>query len=64
MSEKTSSLAQPNSEMGVPAIMISTGAFTSCMDGRVPEPMWMQTTVPSSEQAFQKGSQCASWRLG
>jgi hypothetical protein len=28
------------------------------------EPMCMHTTVPSSEQAFQKGSQWSLWTLG
>ena len=59
-SENTSSVAQPKSVIGVPAIMISTGAFTSCMLRRVPEPMWMQTIVPLVGARLQNGSQCAS----
>ena len=64
ISEKTSSVAQLNSVMGVAAIMISIGAVRSCRFRRVPEPMWMQTIVPSSEQAFQNGSQWSLCRLG
>ena len=33
---------------------------TTCED----EPMCRQTTVPSSEQARQKGSQCSLWSEG
>ena len=62
--EKTSSVAQLNSEIGVLAIMTSIGALGSCRFMPVPEPMWMQTTVPSSAQAFQNGSQCSLCRLG
>ena len=64
MSEKTSSVAQLKSVIGVPAIMISIGAPGSCRFIRVPDPMWMQTTVPSSAHAFQNGSQFSLCRLG
>ena len=47
--------------IGVLAIMISTDAFGSCRFIPVPEPMWMHATVPSSAQAFQKGSQWSLW---
>ena len=30
----------------------------------VPDPMWIDTTVPSSAQAFQKGSQWSAKREG
>ena len=60
----TSSVAQFSSVAGVVEIMISTGAVGSCRFMPVPEPMWMHTTVPSSAQAFQNGSQCSLWRLG
>ena len=50
--------------MGVPVIMISIGASGSVSAMPVPEPMCMQITVPSSAQAFQKGSQHSLCRLG
>ena len=62
--EYTSSVAQPNRLIGVEVIMISTGAAVSWSFIPVPDPMWIDTTVPSSAQAFQKGSQWSLCRLG
>ena len=64
MSEKVSSVATPKSVIGVLVIMISIGASISLSDMPVPEPMCMQIVVPSSAQAFQKGSQWSAKREG
>src|SRR4051812_45873252 len=44
----------------ITSIGASTDVTTICDD----EPMWRHATVPSSEHAFQNGSQCALWKLG
>src|SRR5215211_7425892 len=50
--------------MGCRVIMTSMGASTDVITSADEEPMCRQTTVPSSEHAFQNGSQYSEWKLG
>jgi hypothetical protein len=50
--------------MGDRVISTSKGESGEGMTISDDEPMCMQTTVPASEQAFQKGSQWSLWTLG
>ncbi len=50
--------------MGCRVMRTSMGASIEVMTTCDEEPMWRQSTVPSSEHAFQNGSQCSLWRLG
>src|SRR6267143_5748710 len=50
--------------IGCKLISTSMGASTDVTTRVEDEPMCMQTIVPSSQQADQKGSQCSLWRLG
>jgi len=58
------SAAKPTMLIGVTVIITSTGASIELKDIPAPEPMCTQTTVPSSEHAFQSGSQWSEWKLG
>ncbi len=45
-------------------INVSIGASDDVTTVLDEEPMWMQTTVPSSSQVAQNGSQWSVWKLG
>src|SRR5580658_7673614 len=62
--EKRRSAAHWTMFMGDKVMRTSKGESGEGMTISDDEPMCMQTTVPSSEQAFQKGSQWSEWTLG
>src|ERR1700761_6054731 len=64
MGDHTRSAAAWTMLMGCRLIMTSIGASTEVMRMLEDEPRCMHTTVPSSAQAFQKGSQCELCREG
>jgi len=58
------SAAQFTMLMGETVIITSTGESGEVKTMPADDPMWMHTTVPSSSQACQNGSQYSSCRLG
>ena len=64
MGDHTRSAAAWTMLMGCRLIMTSIGASTEVIRMLEDEPRCMQTTVPSSAQAAQNGSQCELWSEG
>src|SRR4051794_27285326 len=50
--------------IGCNVMSTSIGASTEVITSDEDDPMCRHTIVPSSTQACQNGSQCASWKLG
>ena len=55
--DQSRSAAQLTMWIGCTVIITSTGASIEVKVMPAPEPMWIATTLPSSAQAFQNGSQ-------
>src|ERR1700728_2928191 len=64
MGDQTRSAAACTMLIGCKLIMTSIGASTEVIRIWDEDPRCMQTTVPSSAQAAQKGSQCSLWSEG